>query len=56
VTWQQKETSATYGKNPSEKWLSKAPQNKAPKLTDFNEQFLKLPYLDNSFQQIAKIY
>ncbi len=56
VIWQQNETSATYGKNPSEKWLSKAPQIHAPKLTGFKEQFLKLPYLDNSFQQIAKIW
>jgi hypothetical protein len=49
VTWQQKETSATHGKNLGEKWLSKSPQNNTPKLPDFKEQFLKSPYLDNSF-------
>jgi hypothetical protein len=56
VTWQQKKSGATHGKNFGEKWPSKSPQNNAPKLTDFKEQFLKSPYLDNSFQQIAKIY
>jgi hypothetical protein len=50
-----KKTGATQGNDLGEKWLSKSPQNNAPKLLDFKEYFLKSPYLDNSFQQIAKI-
>jgi len=50
-----KKISATHGNDLGEKWLSKSPQNNAPKLPDFKEQFQKLPYLDTSLQQIAKI-